>query len=344
MTSPALLIRAPRLRSADGLEAGRRVTWLELFFDLVFVAAVAQVGTHLREDYSLLGVARFSVLFVLIWWAWLGHTTYCTRFDTDDLVQRAFTGLQMFLAIVMAINATGALDSRDSAGFAAAYSVMRFVLVAQYWRARGDVRARGLTSRLATGCAVAASLWLASAFTAAPLRFWLWGLALGIDVATPLAATAHLIRVPHDAAHLPERYGLFSIILLGESVVSVMHGMESQEYWSVTAASAAILGLALLFSVWWWYFDIIGAVGERFVRSSRDAVRFHVWSYAHLPLYLAIAVTGVGLEHVIVTAAVSSMHSGEIGILTGALAMLSGALAVIAASSRRDLPPPHSPR
>lgn len=337
------LIRTPHLRSAEGLEAGRRVTWLELFFDLVFVAAVAQVGTHLRDDYSVLGVARFSVLFVLIWWAWLGHTTYCTRFDTDDLVQRGLTGLQMFLAIVMAINATGALDSRDSAGFAAAYSVMRFVLVVQYLRVRHVARARDLTTRLAAGCGVAAALWLTSALMDPPLRFWLWVLALVIDVATPLFTTSHLIRVPHDAAHLPERYGLFSIILLGESVVSVMHGMKSQEYWSPTAAACAILGLAMIFTVWWWYFDGIEAVGERFVRSKRDAVRFHVWSYAHLPLYLAIALTGVGLEHVIATSTMASMHAEEIWILAGAIAMLTGAMTVIGGSSRQNLPQPQRP-
>ena len=179
-----MLIRPLHLRSADGLEAGRRVTWRELLFDLVFVAAVAQVGTHLRDDYSVAGAARFTVFFVLIWWAWLGHATYCTRFDTDDVTQRALTGLQMFLAIVMAINATGALDSRDSAGFAAAYSVMRFVLVAQYWRARRVAQARSLTARLASGCAAAAALWLASAFRAPPLRPWLWGFALAVDFTT----------------------------------------------------------------------------------------------------------------------------------------------------------------
>ena len=332
------LIHPPHLRSANGLEAGRRVTWMELFFDLVFVAAVSQAGTQLRDDYSVSGIARFSVLFVLIWWGWLGHTTFCTRFDTDDLLHRGLTGLQMFLVIVMAINATGALGSRDSAGFAAAYSVMRFVLVVQYLRVRRVVQARALVIRLAAGYAVAAALWMASALVDPSLRFWLWGLALLIDATTPLLTTSHLIRVPHDAAHLPERYGLFSIILLGESVVSVMHGMESQPYWTPSAASAAILGLALIVVVWWWYFDGIDAVGERFVRSSKDAVRFHVWSYAHLPLYLAIAATGVGLEHVIVTATDAPLHAPEAWILCGSVALLMTAITVIGATSHRDTP------
>ena len=329
------LILPPRLRSEHGLEAGRRVTWLELFFDLVFVAAVAQVGTHLRDDYSLGGLLRFSFLFLLIWWAWLGHTTFSTRFDTDDLVQRALTWLQMFLVAVMAINATGALDSRDSAGFAAAYSVMRFILVVQYIRACRISQARALTMRYAASCGVAAALWLVSALVPAPERFWIWALALAIDVLTPLVTTRHLVSVPHDAAHLPERYGLFSIILLGESMVAVMTGMGRQEYWSPGAAASAILGMALVFTIWWWYFDGVEAVGERTIRSTRDAVRFHVWSYAHLPLYLAIAVAGVGVEHVIVTTTIAPLQAAEGWILCAAVAALMAAIIVIDATRHR---------
>ena len=323
------LIHPPRLRSEHGIEHGRRVTWLELFFDLVFVAAVAQVGAHLRDDYSLNGLLRFAFLFLLIWWAWLGHTTFSTRFDTDDLVQRLLTWLQMFLVAVMAINATGALDSRDSAGFAAAYSIMRFVLVAQYVRARRVRQARALTTRYASSYAISATMWLLSSVIPVPWRFWLWALALVIDVATPLVTTAHLIRVPHDAAHLPERYGLFSIILLGESMVAVMTGMGRQEYWSVGAAASAVLGMALVFAIWWWYFDGAGAVGERMIRSTRDAVAFHVWSYAHLPLFLSIAVTGVGIEHVIATATDAPLLPSVGWILCSAVASLMVSIVVI---------------
>jgi low temperature requirement protein LtrA len=327
------LIHPPRLRSEHGIEAGRKVTWLELFFDLVFVAAVAQVGTHLRDDYSLNGLYRFAFLFILIWWAWLGHTTFSTRFDTDDLVQRVLTWLQMFLVAVMAINATGALDSRDSAGFAAAYSIMRFVLVAQYVRARRIRQARALTTRYAVSYGVAATLWLVSSLTPVPARFWLWGLALAIDVATPLMTTVHLVRVPHDAAHLPERYGLFSIILLGESMVAVMTGMGRQEYWSAGAAASALMGMAFVFAIWWWYFDGVGASGERMIRSRRDAVAFHVWSYAHMPLFLAIAVTGVGIEHVITSATDAPLSPAEGWILCSAVAALMLSIVAIDASA-----------
>lgn len=323
-----------RLRSEDGMEPGRRVTWLELFFDLVFVAAVAQVGTHLRDDYSVTGLLRFSLLFVLIWWAWVGHTSFSTRFDTDDLLQRGSTWLQMFLVAVMAINATGALDSRDSAGFAAAYSIMRLVLVAQYLRARRITRARALTTRYAASYGVAAALWLGSALVPTPVRFWLWALALAIDVVTPLVATRHMVDVPHDAAHLPERYGLFTIILMGESMVAVMTGMAHQEYWSVRAAGSAVIGMGLIVAIWWCYYDVVDAAGEQMLRSRREAVRFQVWSYGHLPLYLGIAVTGVGLEHVIAKATKEPLHASELSILSGSIAAIAVAILLLAATRR----------
>ena len=125
------LIRAPQLRYVAGQSPDRKVTWLELFFDLVFAAAVAQVASPLRADYSLEGLGRFALLFIMIWWAWTGHAVFSTRFDTDDGVQRGLTLLQMFGVAVMAANARDALDSRSSAGFAAAYAVLRFVLVFQ---------------------------------------------------------------------------------------------------------------------------------------------------------------------------------------------------------------------
>jgi low temperature requirement protein LtrA len=317
------------------LDAGqsRKVTWLELFFDLVFVAAVAQVGAPLSDDYTPGGLARFAFLFLLIWWAWSGHTTYSTRFDGDDLLQRALTFVQMFAVAVMAVNAGDALDSRSSAGFAAAYAAMRLVLVAQYLRVRHISESRGLTTCHAAGFGAAAACWLASALVDPPARFWLWGVALTIDLATPLL-TAHLtVRLPPDAAHLPERFGLFTIILIGESMVAVMKGMESQETWSPAAALSALLGMAFAFLVWWWYFEGSEAAAERFVRTKAQAAAFVTWTYAHLPLYLGIAVAGVGMEHVITVADLGHLHAAEAWILCLAVATVMLALAAIARTS-----------
>src|SRR5712691_13352558 len=154
------LIAPLRVRSTG--EVNRKVTWLELFFDLIFVAAVAQVAEPLRADYAVAGLIRFALLFVLIWWAWIGHTVFSTRFDTDDVIQRGLTLVQMFAVAAMAANAKDALDSRSSAGFAAAYAAVRFILVAQYFRARHVPDAQPLATRYLVGHGSAAVLWLRS--------------------------------------------------------------------------------------------------------------------------------------------------------------------------------------
>jgi low temperature requirement protein LtrA len=321
-----------RLRSLAA-DSGRRVTWLELFFDLIFVAAVSQVAEPLREHYSVVGLLRFAPLFVLIWWAWTGHTVFSTRFDTDDVIQRGLTLVQMFAVAVMAANAKDALDSRSSAGFAAAYAAVRFVLVAQYFRARHVPEARPLTRRYLVGHGAAAILWLASALVPAPERFWLWGIAFAIDLGTPWVAVPHSVKVPPDAAHLPERFGLFTLILLGESVVAVMQGMESQEDWSPAAAASAFLGMGISFLIWWWYFDGASGASEQPVRTNREAIRFHIWSYAHFPLYLGIVIAGVGVQRIVTAASRATLTTAESTILVGAMTAVMLAMTTIGATS-----------
>jgi low temperature requirement protein LtrA len=328
-------MRATRLRYVAGQTPDRRVTWLELFFDLVFAAAVAQVASPLREAYSLDGLARFAILFVLIWWAWIGHAVFSTRFDTDDVVQRGLTLLQMFLVAVMAANASDALDSRSSAGFAAAYAVMRLVLVLQYVRARHVPNAAGLTAWYAGGHGVAAALWLASALVPAAERYWLWTIAFAIDLGTPWVATRHTITVPPDAYHLPERFGLFTLILLGESVIAVMHGIEHQEYWSAPAAGSAVAGMSMAFAFWWWYFDSSRATSPRAIRSRGDAIRLHIWSYAHLPMYVGLVVSFVGIEAIVSVAPKPALDVAQQSILAVALAVTVGSLWLVSAASGR---------
>ena len=325
-------VRPVRLWSADPGQP-RRASWLELFFDLIFVAAVAQVGVPLGQDYTLHGLVRYALMFLLIWWAWLGHTMYCTRFDADDVVQRLLTLLQIFAAAAMAANAKSAFDSRDSAGFAAAYAVLRAVLVVQYLRARRLTETHRLTTLYAVGFGAAAFLWGVAAIFPAPVRFWLWAAALLIDLGTPWLAVQHTHNCPPDAEHLPERFGLFTIILLGESVAAVMHGMESQDMWSPSAAISAFTGLSLAFGYWWWYFDGAHGAAKRHVTSNRKTLLFQIWSYAHLPLYLCVAVVGVGVEHVISLPQGAHLHREDAWILTGAAAALMTTLTIIGFTS-----------
>ena len=163
------LLSQPRLLQET---TGRRASWSELFFDLIFVAAVAQVGEPLQHDYSPHGLIRYTFLFCLIWWAWNGHTAFHSRFEANDFVSSVMSVLQTFLAAVMAANATEGLDSESAAGFGAAYAGMRLILVMQYMRVRSFHVARTLAVRSAIGYTVASVVWILSAFLQPPARYW----------------------------------------------------------------------------------------------------------------------------------------------------------------------------
>src|SRR5262249_27157607 len=251
---------------------------------------------------------------------------------TDDPVQRALTLVQMFTVAVMAANAGEALDSRSAAGFGAAYAAVRGVLVVQYVRARTREGSRRLRHHYAAGFGGAAALWLVAAFLNAPGRFWLWGAALFVEMATPVLSR-HDHELPPHPEHLPERFGLFTIILMGESLVAIMRGIESQETWTPHAASAAFFGMALVFGLWWWYFDGAHAAKERHIRSAPDFRLFRVWSYAHLPVYFGVATVGIGVERVIGLNRGAILTQGEAWLLAAAATIVMVSLAVIAATS-----------
>ena len=328
----------PHIPSPARAHPERRVTWLELFFDLVFVAAVAQVAEPLREHYDIGELVRFAPLFLLVWWAWTGRAMFSTRFDSDDGVQRALTILEMFAIAVMAANARDSLVSRSSAGFAAAYAGVRVILLVHYLRASRTHAAWSLTRPYFAGHGIAAVLWLTSALLPADTRVFVWMLAFVIDLATPWASVDHHVRRPPHPAHLPERVGLFTIILLGESVVAVMKGIESQETWSLTAASSAVAGMAVLFTIWWCYFHRAQAAGERPVRTRRDAIQLQIWSYAHFPFYLGIIIIGVGIQRLVTHATHEAIPPTDGAMwMVGAL-LLAASLIVIAATVARPSP------
>ena len=319
----------------------RKVTWTELFFDLVFVAAVAQVGAPLAAHYSFGELGRFAALLLIIWWAWYGYAVYATRFDTDDRVERAATLLQMVAVVFMAANAEQGLDSVSSAGFAAAYAVMRFILVARYLRAASQSGARGVARDHAVGFGVAAVLWLVSSVAPAPWRYALWIIALAIDLGTAIVASRHTLAVPPHASHLPERFGLFTLILLGEAMVAIMKGIQHQPEWSVSAAGTALSGIGMMCAVWWIYFDGVDATRHRPVRCAEERRRLAVWSAAHVPLYLGVSLFGVANEHSVRGGGWQVLHGEEALLAVLGVTLIAGALGVLFAERHSPAPARH---
>ena len=311
----------------------RKVTWTELFFDLVFVAAVAQVGAPLAAHFSFGELGRFAFLLLIIWWAWHGYAVYATRFDTDDRIERAATLLQMVAVIFMAANAEQGLDSVSSAGFAAAYSVMRLILVARYVRAASRGGSRVLARDHAVGFGSAATLWLVSSVAPTPWRYALWMVALALDLGTAVVASRHTLAAPPHASHLPERFGLFTLILLGEAMIAIMTGIQHQPAWSVMAAGTALSGVGFVCAVWWAYFDGVDAAGHRPVRCVADSRRLAGWSGAHLPLYLGVALFGIATEHAVRGGGWQALHGEETILAALGVLLVGSALGLLSATA-----------
>ncbi len=291
------IFQPPKLRREECEEGERSATWLELFFDLIFVVAIAQLAHNFKQDFTFIGLAKLAVLFVPVWWCWIGATFYDTRFDNDGLVDRLITLLQMAIAATMAANIHHGLDS-SSVGFALSYVAFRGVLICQYLHAGYHVpEARSLTSWFAIGFTGSIIFWLVSVFVPLSWRLVLWSLGLIIDFATPLTAGSRVAKVPPDMAHTTERIGLFTIIVLGESIVAVVGGVAQRE-WNPISIAIALLGLSIAFSFWWMYFDTVDESPLHAMRRGKMNIAL-TWLYSHLPLAIGLTATGVGVEKMI---------------------------------------------
>ncbi|MDQ3875573.1 MAG: low temperature requirement protein A [Actinomycetota bacterium] len=336
MASLARFLEPPRLRTVEDADEERRATWLELFVDLVFVVAVGQVAHELEVDHTALGFLKFAGLFVPIWWAWVGFTFYADRFDTDDLVFRVAMFAEMLAVAALASTTPDALHG-GSEGYVVAFVAVRAVLIALYLRARRHVpEARGLTTLYAGVFSAAAGSWLLSLLVPTPARYAVWAVALAVDLATPLAARRLIQQAPISTSHIPERIGLFTIIVLGEAVIAVVVGTAGAD-WNRHALVAAVGGFAVACAIWWLYFDALDA----------SLVKRSVWAgqlylYMHLPLLGGLVAAGAGVELAIHDAAEGGLTVGSRWALCGGVAVALTAMAVIhfaatRAARERDL-------
>ena len=215
----------------SGLERERHASWLELFYDLVFASAISQIGHSLYvNNGSFIGFLGTISLFVPVWWAWIGATFYSARFETDDLVHRLLVLLQMMGAAALTINIHGAL-AETSGNFAIAYGAIRSFLVIEYIRAGRKVpAARTFANKYAQGFLISTILWLISVVMPAPVLFMMWTLAIAIDVSTTILVGRKHTRLAPNIFHLPERMGLFTLIVLGETIFGLVSSLSEHEW------------------------------------------------------------------------------------------------------------------
>lgn len=312
--------RPPDLRRMD--EGDRKSTWLELFFDLCFVVAVGAVASELHGDTSREGALRAAGLFVIVWWAWMGYTWYATAFDSDDIPFRLTMLGAMMGVLVLATSVPGVEDG-DDVPFVLAYVGMKALLVGLFARAAlhsGDTRV--FCIRYAGGFAMAAAIFLLSLAFDGATRYSLWALAMVIELLTPIVAIQALTAKAYDSTHIPERYGLFVLIVLGEIIVAIA-ASTSGASWEADSAFTAFAAFAIAAAVWWIYFEHNDAS-----LLTRSRVTAFIWGYGHIFVFAGIVATGVGAEFGIEAAFDEhATTDAERWILCGGMAMLFGALA-----------------
>jgi low temperature requirement protein LtrA len=316
--------RPPLLRTDEDEGRERRTGWLELFYDLVFVAIVAELSHVIAAHPGPESVAHFAILFVAAWWMWIGGTVYNDRFETDDVSHRLVTLLQMLPVAAMAFFAHDGLGA-DSTGFALAYVGGRVVIIAMWLRGGyHNPSFRPVSNRYALGFSISVGLWITSLAFPSPVRVALWVVALAIDLLTPVATLEMQRRLPRlSRSHLPERYGLFTIIVLGESVVGVVNGAADAQAVTAVQGVGGVLGLGTAFALWWLYFD---EVGERAPR--RGPWWIITWSHLHLPFVAGLAIAGAGVLSIVAGAGAGAPDAVR-WVLAGAMAVVFIALGLI---------------
>ena len=318
----------------------RRVTFLEVFFDLVFVVVISQLGHHLAAHPSWAGVGWFVFLFYAIWSSWLNGTLYHDLHTTNDVSVRVFTFAQMLAVAVIAVF-IGDVPGDGTNGFALAYGANTLILVILWFRTGlHDPSHRPGSVPYSTGYLVSTVLFAVSAAFDGPAVYWLWviglaaqviGWVIGMHRWTP-PETQQGEAIITTTPSLIERMGLFVIIVLGEVIVGAVNGMADLNPLDTHGIVVGLLGVVVAIGLWWIYFDLV---------SHRPPVprRTQLWLNLHFPLVVAIAAGGAGVLNTIEHEA-GSLPDAVRWLLVGSLAaaLLSIALISWTLQIRADQP------
>jgi low temperature requirement protein LtrA len=279
------------------LEREARVTPLELFFDLVFVFAFTQVTGLMSSDPSAGGVLRGLLVLAALWWAWAGYAWLTNTMDPDEggvrLAVLVVVGALLVLSLAVPESFAG-----SAVLFGAAYFIVRALHLALYAIAgRDDPDLLRAVRRFAPTATLGPALILVAGFFDGAGQYALWALALPIDYLGVLRGHSEGWRVsPH---HFVERHGLIIIIALGESIVAIGVG-ASGEPLEAGVVVAALLGVGIVASLWWAYFDWVSIVAESRLASAtgpaRAALARDAYAYLHLPMVAGIVLFALGLK------------------------------------------------
>ncbi|MFD0023335.1 low temperature requirement protein A [Streptomyces sp. NPDC058382] len=292
--SRSALHRPMVARLAD--EKHRTATMLELFFDLCFVTAVAQAATafehELDEGHIGHGVLGYAMVFFAIWWAWMNFTWFASAYDTDDVPYRLLTLVQITGALVLAAGAAEALQNEDFTVITWGYVIMRLAMVAQWLRAaRSDPERRRSCLRYAVGILVVQIGWVVRLALPDDTGLATFAVLVVAEIAVPVFAERAAVTTWHPH-HIVERYGLFTLIVLGESITAATGAVRASLDTHAALGDLAALvigGILTVFALWWLYF---AQSAPQRLTSLRAAL---LWGYGHYFVFASAAAVGAGL-------------------------------------------------
>ena len=281
----------------DTAEDHRVSTPLELFFDLCFVVAVGQAGRELAHALGQgqvgHGLASYAAVFFAVWWPWMNYSWFASAFDPDDIPFRLATFGQIAGSLVIAAGVPRAFEHRDFVVEVVGYVVLRLAFASQWIRVyRDNPRLRTTAARWGGGVLCVQVLWVLLVLvhgTAFQVGF---AVLVAVEVLVPYWA-GRAGRLPFHPHHIAERYGLFTLIVLGETVAAATIAVQeaTTEHEDLSELLALALGaLLIVFAAWWVYFA--HEVGELL------AVRLEpfLWGYGHYLVFGAAAAIGAGVE------------------------------------------------
>lgn len=313
----------------DAEEHERRTSYLELFFDLVFVFAITQVTSLLLQDPSAAGFARSALILGLIWWAWSGYAWMTNAIDIDSFGVRILFLVGTAGAFFMALAVPGAFGNQGL-WFVVPYAAVRLLQLVLYLAGvRNDPAHFRAILALAPWFLVAPLVALGGGFLDGDARSIVWALSLAIDVAgTLVTGTENDFRI--SPGHFAERYALFVIIALGESVVAIGVGAAASPRDS-TFAIAVVIAFSLVAVLWWAYFDFASSGAERALRFAdprrRGPLARDVFTLFHYPQILGIIFVAVAAKKGLAHPDEPLSHAGRVALGLGvALGLLSIAL------------------
>ncbi|HEY4332958.1 MAG TPA: low temperature requirement protein A, partial [Ilumatobacteraceae bacterium] len=283
----------------DPQQEHRASTPLECLFDLCFVVAVSQAAASLRIDLADRGISihhsliGYATVFFAIWWAWVNFTWFASAYDTDDIPYRLLTFLQIAGVLVLGAG-VGRAFSGDFAVMTVGYVIMRVAMTTQWLRAAATHIAGRATARRYAGALIVTQLgWIGRLFLPGSWGYATFAILALAEVLTPVFAehTAHPTQWHPE--HIAERYGLFTLIVLGECVLSAfvaINAAVSDRGAPARLVIVAASGLVIVFGLWWSYFRI--PANEMLKESPNLSF---VWGYVHYFLFAAVAALGAGI-------------------------------------------------